>query len=87
MADNTGVQWIAYAGVEGNRVLSQTESLPASADVQLLSFRVTAPPEGFVRLALEYQRFPGTTRKKGTFRASHFAFYPAGEAEGADQSP
>ena len=84
LAENTGARWTVYAGFDGGRVLSQTDSLPASSDVRLLSLEVKAPPEGFVRLVLEYERFPGTTRKEGVFRASHFAFYPAREADGRE---
>ena len=82
LADNTGVRWIAYAGVDSGRVVAETDSLPASPEQRLSSIEVTAPPEGFVKLVLEYRRFPGTTRKQGVFRTSHFAFYPAEEAEG-----
>lgn len=84
LAENTGVRWNAYAGFDGSRVLSQTDSLPASMDPRLLSLEVQAPPEGFVKLVLEYERFPGTTRKEGVFRTSHFAFYPAAEADGRE---
>lgn len=80
LAENTGVRWTVTAGVDGGGVLAQTDSLPSSVDMRLLSLEVKAPPEGFVRLVLAYERFPGTTRKEGVFRASHFAFYPAREA-------
>ncbi len=84
LADNTGVRWTAYAGFDGGRVVFQTDSLPASSDEQLLSLEVKAPPEGFVKLVLEYERLPGTTRKEGVFRASHFALYPARETDGRE---
>jgi tetratricopeptide (TPR) repeat protein len=77
LASNTGVRWTAYAGIaENTEVLARTESLAASPDMRLMSFDVTSPKEGLISLVLEYERFPGTTRKSGRFRASHFAFYP-----------
>jgi tetratricopeptide (TPR) repeat protein len=77
LARNTGVRWTVYAGSrESRRELARSESLPSNSDTQLVSFDVTAPEKGLIGLVLEYERFPGTTRKSGRFRTSHFAFYP-----------
>ncbi len=77
LARNTGVRWTAYAGPrENGRELARSESLPSTPDTQSVSFDVTAPEEGLIGLVLEYERFPGTTRKSGRFHASRFAFYP-----------
>ncbi|MDA1316121.1 MAG: tetratricopeptide repeat protein [Acidobacteria bacterium] len=77
LASNTGVRWTAYAGItEDTHILAKTEALAASPDMQMMSFDITAPKEGLISLALEYERFPGTTRKSGRFRTGYFAFYP-----------
>ena len=87
LAENTGVRWTAYSGFDEKApVLAHTESLPASPDTQVISLDMPATEGSLIRLVLEYERFPGTTRKRGRFLISHFAFYLADRTTARQQS-
>ena len=78
LAEESGIHWSVFEGRAEER-LARTGSLEASEQPRPQSLAVrTGKDTHLLRLVLEYERVPGTTRKDGVIRTGNLAFYPVG---------
>ena len=83
LAEESGIHWSVYDGFAGQG-LARTGSLEASEQPRRQSLSVRTGKDTYLlRLVMEYERVPGTTRKDGAIRTGHLAFDPVGDSEAA----
>lgn len=76
LAQQSGIHWSVFDAVSNQR-LARTASLDATEQPRLASLAAkTGKETRLLRLVLEYERAPGTTRKDGLLRTGNLAFYP-----------
>ncbi len=76
LAQESGIHWTVFDAASDQR-LARTSSLEATEQPRLTSLAVkTGSETRLLRLVLEYERAPGTTRKDGLLRTGNLAFYP-----------
>ena len=81
LAQESGIHWSVFDAASDQR-LARTSSLEATEQPRLASLAVkTGKETRLLRLVLEYERAPGTTRKDGLLRTGNLAFYPDEELD------